>query len=239
MLAVHRAPHGVSMERQPCPRARAEARERGVVSCRRPIHSSLVSRPRCFSRHSSSDGSTQPGFQKWMSRWMTGRPVLADSARENVLLPAPAMPRPRRVGRQKSQLEQPPTDRGDSVKPSSGTPAHVAGSGRGRRVCEMALVLRKARHGHGVQARPASHSLLCGGRTTRSRRRLRKMDGPMERSESWESASGAVRPPEMCTGSGCRRLDNTSGLCLVRALALAPGDTVRADCRGRLRRGWC
>ena len=36
--------------------------------------------------------SAQPGSQKWKSRTMTGRPVFAESARENVLFPAPAMP---------------------------------------------------------------------------------------------------------------------------------------------------
>jgi len=56
------------------------------------IHSSPASSSRCFSRNSPSATRTQPGFQLWRSRWITGRPTFVDSARENVLFPAPAMP---------------------------------------------------------------------------------------------------------------------------------------------------
>jgi hypothetical protein len=48
--------------------------------------------PRDVQSFSSSDGSTQPGFQKCTSRWIVGRPVFAASCRAKVLLPAPAMP---------------------------------------------------------------------------------------------------------------------------------------------------
>lgn len=56
------------------------------------IQSSPASKTRCVSRHSSSAGATQPGFQKCRSRWTRGRPVFAESAREKVLLPAPVNP---------------------------------------------------------------------------------------------------------------------------------------------------
>src|SRR5581483_7462997 len=56
------------------------------------IQSDAATNRLCTCRHSSSAGATQPGFQKWRSRWMSGRPVLAASAREKVLLPDPANP---------------------------------------------------------------------------------------------------------------------------------------------------
>lgn len=56
------------------------------------IHFSSASRVRCFSMNSSAGTRTQPGCQLCRSRWISGRPVFVDSARENVLLPAPAIP---------------------------------------------------------------------------------------------------------------------------------------------------
>jgi hypothetical protein len=59
-------------------------------------------------------------FPKWRSRWMAGRPVMAESVRANVLLPAPPMPvtttrRPTHIPGAISV-----TDR-NSVNPSSST----------------------------------------------------------------------------------------------------------------------
>src|SRR3954447_20257074 len=47
---------------------------------------------RCFSRHSVSDGATEPGVQEERSRWMTGKLVLAARAPASVLVPDPARP---------------------------------------------------------------------------------------------------------------------------------------------------
>ena len=56
------------------------------------IQASPASTRVCVARHSSSDGRTQPGFHWYRSRWITGKPVFADNAREKVLFPDPAIP---------------------------------------------------------------------------------------------------------------------------------------------------
>ncbi len=72
----------------------ASSSRRSSVSWQLPsaIHSSPASATRCVSRHSVSDGATQPGCQKWRSRWMSGKPVRAASSAASVLLPEPARP---------------------------------------------------------------------------------------------------------------------------------------------------
>ena len=72
------------------------ARSSRSSSVSRSLPSAIQALPastrRCAARHSSSDGLTQPGFHWYRSRWITGKPVFADSARENVLFPDPAIP---------------------------------------------------------------------------------------------------------------------------------------------------
>ena len=72
------------------------ARSSRSSSVSRSLPSAIQALPastrRCAARHSSSDGLTQPGFHSYRSRWITGKPVFADSARENVLFPDPAIP---------------------------------------------------------------------------------------------------------------------------------------------------
>ena len=56
------------------------------------IQASLATSPATLARHSSRGVIFQPGRQNSASRWMSGKPVIAASARANVLLPAPEMP---------------------------------------------------------------------------------------------------------------------------------------------------